>query len=51
MLEHIDAGWQLGEFGSGGRTFFCTRGTAPREISNTPCAPGRQHKYGAAHAI
>ncbi|MGC2460346.1 MAG: hypothetical protein WA446_05105 [Steroidobacteraceae bacterium] len=24
MLDHIDAGWQLGEFSSTGGTFFCT---------------------------
>jgi hypothetical protein len=26
MLERIDVGWRLGEFGSTGGTFFCTRG-------------------------
>jgi hypothetical protein len=41
MLEHIEAGWQLGEFGSPGGTFFCTRGTAPRALSTTPSAPAQ----------
>jgi hypothetical protein len=27
LLEYIDAGWQLGEFGSRGGLFFCTRST------------------------
>jgi hypothetical protein len=49
MLEHVDAGWQLGEFGSRGGTFFCTRGTERRMVSITPTAPGTKHEYGAAH--
>jgi hypothetical protein len=49
MLEHIDAGWQLGEFGSRSGTFFCTRGTERRMVSITPGAPGNEHGYGAAH--
>jgi hypothetical protein len=49
MLEHIDAGWQLGEFGSRVGTFFCTRGSDRRMVSITPTAPGTQHKYGASH--
>jgi hypothetical protein len=28
ILEHIDAGWQLGEFSSRSGTFFCTRATS-----------------------
>ena len=32
MLEHIDAGWQLGEFGSRGGVFFCTRATERRHF-------------------
>lgn len=32
-LEHIDAGWQLGEFGSRGELFFCTRGGERRMVS------------------
>jgi hypothetical protein len=49
MLEHIDAGWQLGEFGSRGGTFFCTRGPKRRMVSITPTAPGTPQTYGAAH--
>jgi hypothetical protein len=49
MLEYIDAGWQLGEFGSHVGIFFCTRGTERRMVSITPSAPGSQHNYGAAH--
>jgi hypothetical protein len=49
MLGHIDAGWQLGEFGSRGGVFFCTRGTERRMVSITPTAPGTPQKYGASH--
>jgi hypothetical protein len=49
MLEHIDAGWQLGEFGSRVGVFFCTRGTERRMVSITPTEPGTDHKYGASH--
>jgi hypothetical protein len=49
MLEHIDAGWQLGEFGSRGGVFFCTRGTERRMVSITPTAPGTPQMYGASH--
>jgi hypothetical protein len=48
MLEHIDAGWQLGEFGSRFGVFFCTRPTERRMVSITPTAPGAEHKYGAS---
>jgi hypothetical protein len=36
MLEYIDAGWQLGEFGPRGGVFFCTRGTERRMVLTTP---------------
>jgi hypothetical protein len=49
MLDHIDAGWQLGEFSSTGGVFFCTRGTERRMVSITPTAPGTPQTYGAAH--
>ena len=49
MLEHIDAGWQLGEFGSRGGVFFCTRGSERRMVSITPTAPGSSQKFGASH--
>ena len=40
MLEWIDAGWALGEFGSSGGTFFCTRGADRRMVCITPSDPG-----------
>jgi len=40
MLEWIDAGWALGEFGSSGGTFFCNRGSERRMICITPSDPG-----------
>ena len=49
MLNHIDAGWLLGEFSSTGALFFCTRGAERRMVSITPCGPDHVHKYGAAH--
>jgi hypothetical protein len=49
MLEHIDAGWHIGEFGSRGGVFFCTRGTERRMVSIVPAAQGLQHRYGASH--
>jgi hypothetical protein len=49
MLEHIDAGWQLGEFGPRGGVFFCIRGTERRMVSITPTAPGSPQTYWAAH--
>jgi hypothetical protein len=49
MLEHIDGGWQLGEFGSRVGVFFCTRGSERRMVSITPTAPGTPQTYGASH--
>jgi hypothetical protein len=49
MLDHIDAGWRLGEFSSTGGTFFCMRGVERRMVSITPSDPGAEHKYGASH--
>ncbi len=49
MLEHIDAGWRLGEFSSTGGTFFCTRGVERRMVSITPTDPGQLPGYGASH--
>jgi hypothetical protein len=40
MLEYIDGGWPLGEFGSRGGVFFCTHGTEGRTVSITPTSPG-----------
>ena len=41
MLEHIDAGWQLGEFSSTGAVFFCIKGVERRQVEITPSDPGR----------
>jgi hypothetical protein len=49
MLEYIDAGWQLHEFGSRVGVFFCTRGGERRQISITPTAPGAPTPIGASH--
>jgi hypothetical protein len=40
ILEHIDSGWNLGEFVARSGTFFCTRCTEWRMVSITPTAPG-----------
>jgi hypothetical protein len=40
MLEHIDAGWQLGEFSSTGAVFFCTKGVERRMVEISPSDPG-----------
>jgi hypothetical protein len=48
-LEYIDAGWQLGEFGSRVGVFFCTRGSERRQISITPSAPSAPTPIGASH--
>jgi len=39
MLRWIDAGWQIGEFSSGGGTFFCTRQNERRMVSISPTDP------------
>jgi hypothetical protein len=49
MLERIDAGWHLGEFGSRGGSFFCRRGTEKCQIGIEAADPGRPVGYGAAH--
>jgi len=36
MLEHVDAGWQLGEFSSTGGVFFCTKGNERRMVEISP---------------
>lgn len=40
MLEHIDAGRELGEFSSTGDVFFCTKGAERRMVEITPSNPG-----------
>jgi hypothetical protein len=47
--QHIDAGWQIGEFGSRGGAFFCNRGTERRMVAITPTDPKQHGGYGAAH--
>lgn len=49
MLEHIDAGWQLGEFSSRGGSFFCTRGGERCQVGIEAADPGRPIGYGASH--
>jgi hypothetical protein len=49
MLDHIDAGWRIGEFSSTGGTFFCTSGVERRMVSITPTDPGQRPCYGASH--
>jgi hypothetical protein len=51
VLDHIDAGWLLGEFSSTAAVFFCTRGVERRMVSITHCAPDHVHRYGAAHLM
>jgi hypothetical protein len=40
MLEWIDAGWQIKEFGSTGGLVFCTKGVERRQVEITPSDPG-----------
>jgi hypothetical protein len=39
MLEHIDAGWLLGEFSSRTGFFFCTKGGERRMVEISPSDP------------
>jgi hypothetical protein len=41
MLEHIDAGWELGEFSSTAAVFFCTKGVERRMVEISPSDPGQ----------
>jgi hypothetical protein len=40
MLEWMDAGWKLSEFGSRIGAFFCTRGVERLVVGITPTDPG-----------
>ena len=40
MLEHIDAGWQLGEFSSRTGHFFCDKGNERRMVEISRSDPG-----------
>jgi hypothetical protein len=40
MLEHIDAGWQLGEFSSRTGFFFCDKAGERRMVEISPSDPG-----------
>jgi hypothetical protein len=40
LLEHIDAGWELGEFSSTGAVFFCAKGAERRQVEITRSDPG-----------
>jgi hypothetical protein len=44
MLEWIDAGWELGEFGSTGAGFFCTKGVERRMVEISPSDPGQSRR-------
>jgi hypothetical protein len=49
MLDRIDAGWHLGEFGSRGGSFFCIKGSERCQVGIEAADPGRPIGYGAAH--
>ena len=49
MLERIDAGWKLGEFGSRGGSFFCVRGPERCRVGIEAADPGKHAGYGSAH--
>jgi hypothetical protein len=49
MLERIDAGWRLGEFGSRGGSFFCPRGAERCQVGIEASDPGRPIGYDASH--
>jgi hypothetical protein len=40
ILEHIDAGWRLGEFSSRSGTFFCTKDNERRMVEISPSDSG-----------
>jgi hypothetical protein len=40
MLEHIDAGWILGEFSSWSSSFFCDKAGERRMVEISPSNPG-----------
>jgi hypothetical protein len=40
ILEHIDAGWRLGEFSSRSGTFFCDKNNEGRMVEISPTNPG-----------
>ena len=40
MQEHIDAGWQLGDFSSRKGHFFCSKGGERRMVEVSPSDPG-----------
>jgi hypothetical protein len=40
MLEHVEAGWHLGEFSSSTGHFFCTQGGERRMVEISPSDPG-----------
>jgi hypothetical protein len=40
MLEHIDAGWRLGEFSSRTGFFFCDKAGERRMVEMSPSDPG-----------
>jgi hypothetical protein len=51
MLEHIDAGWKLREFGSRSGVFFCERHPDRRQVAIVAVEPGKHPGFGAAHLV
>jgi hypothetical protein len=51
MLDHIDAGWQLGELSSRGGSVFFTRGAERCMVGIEVADPGQPVGYGAAHLV
>jgi hypothetical protein len=49
MVERIDTGWHLGEFGSRGGLFFCTKGSKWCQVGIEAADPGQPVGYGASH--
>jgi hypothetical protein len=49
MLERIDRGWHLGEFGSRAGSFFCIKGGERCQVRIEAADPGRPVGYGASH--
>lgn len=49
MLEWVDAGWELEEFGSRTGTFFCHRGVERRMVSIQPGDPHEAPPSGGSH--
>jgi hypothetical protein len=51
LVEHIDAGWEVGEFSSKTTVFFCDRDGQRRQVAIVNVEPGEHAGYGGAHLI